>query len=107
MLKFKFSSGLNHGLDVCIHCEDVWLDRGEWEYLKVRQIHGELPSIFTDPWQRRLRVERTEQALETEWLRKLGEKEFAEAERVHKWLRDHPKRDALVAFVTNKNSYRL
>ena len=107
IFKFKFSSDLNHGLDVCIHCEDVWLDRGEWDYLKVRKIEDQLPRIFTNPWQRRLRKERTEQALESEWLRRLGDTDFTEAERVHEWLKDHPKRDVLVAFLTSKNPYCL
>ena len=107
MLKFKFLSDLDHCLDVCIHCEDVWLDRGEWDYLKVRKIEGQLPRIFTNPWQRRLRKARTEQALESGWLRRLGDTDFAEAERVHEWLKDHPTRDVLVAFLNSKNTYRL
>ena len=56
MLKFKFSCDPVHRLDVCTHCEDVWLDRGEWECLKVRELHGQLPSVFTALWQRRLWV---------------------------------------------------
>lgn len=43
----------------CFHCEEVWLDAGEWQYLKAQGLHTRITLISTDPYQRRLR----EQAL--------------------------------------------
>lgn len=66
MLKFKFAADIDHGIDVSTRCEEVWLDEGEWHYLRVTHIHGDLPKIFTEPWQRRLREQRGRKVMEAE-----------------------------------------
>lgn len=107
MLKFKFAADIDHGLDVCTHCEEVWLDEGEWHYLRVRHIHGELPKVFTEPWQRRLREQRGRKVMEGEWRKKLGGNDFEETVKIHAWLQSHPKRTAILDFLINEDPYQV
>ncbi|MDX1512915.1 MAG: hypothetical protein R3174_04145 [Gammaproteobacteria bacterium] len=106
MLKFRFATDVDHGIDVCSHCQEVWLDEGEWHYLRVRHIHGSLPSVFTDPWQKHLREQRTKKVLESEWRKKLGEDDFNETEKIHQWLKSHPNRSAILAFLISEDPYQ-
>ena len=107
MLKFKFAADTDHGIDVCTHCEEVWLDDGEWHYLRVRHIHGSLPSVFTEPWQRHLREQRTRNVLQGEWRKKLGAADFEEATKIHEWLKSHPKRAAILDFVMSDDPFQV
>ena len=106
MVKFKFATDLSHALDVCSHCEEVWLDRGEWDYLKERDIHGDLPRVFTDPWQRRLRQARNEVSLEKIWTDKLGSEDHQRVKEVARWLEDHPQRALLMGYLNSEDPYQ-
>lgn len=107
MLKFKFDSDTDHGIDVCTHCEEVWLDEGEWHYLRVHDIHESLPTVFTDPWQRHLREARTRKVMQGEWRKKLGGPDFDETMRIHQWLTSHPKRASILSFLMSDDPYQV
>ena len=96
MVKFRFATETGHRLDICTRCEDVWLDDGEWDYLKHRCLHGELPEIFTEPWQRQLHKRIQAERTRDYWTRRLGD-QAEDAESVRDWLMAQPnKRDILL-----------
>ena len=105
MLKFRYTTDSGHVLDVCGHCEDVWLQANEWEFLKARSLHGELPKIFTQPWQKDLRAERARQAFEEGWDRRMGKDLHDKAREIHAWLRHHPNRSAFLDYLSSKDPY--
>ena len=101
MLRYNVLADKAHGLDFCFHCEEVWLDAGEWQYLKAQGLHTRITSISTDPYQRRLR----EQALRDSALQRfrgvVGEDGFNEVQRFAAWLKNQPARDAILRHLNN------
>lgn len=100
MTKYHFAADVDRRLDLCPRCEDVWLDAGEWDYLKERRIHGELPNIFSEPWQHALHRERRKEWSRRHWERRLG----AQFERSHTfktWLSKQPNRHDIVAYLAD------
>ena len=106
MIKFRFAADLTHALDVCTHCEDVWLDRGEWDYVKARELHGNLTKTFTAPWQRRIRQQRSETQLMEIWSEKLGEKDHNKVREFATWLETHSKRSLIMGYLNSEDPYQ-
>lgn len=99
MVKFKVLADAEHNLDFCFSCEEVWLDRGEWDYLKSQNLHTHITGISTESWQRRIR-EHLAHAIRTGKHRhELGEAVFAEARRFKQWLAAQPHRDEILRYL--------
>lgn len=107
MLKFRYSTQTRHRLDVCSHCDEVWLQEHEWEFLKSHALHGELPKVFTDPWQRKLREQQTRQTFEQQWDQRLGEEMHAKTRDIDSWLREHPRRSAILDYLLAADPYAI
>lgn len=105
MLKFQYTTDSSHVLDVCSYCEDVWFQENEWEYLRSLLLHGELPKIFTEPWQRNLRARRTSETLEREWDRRLGPELHSRIREIDSWLREHPDRASILDYLVASDPY--
>ncbi len=70
MSKYRFSAGKSNRLDYCPHCEEIWLDEGEWQLVESLVASGEFTKVFTQAWQFALRGEITE-AMHEQRLREL------------------------------------
>jgi len=105
MSRFRYALESNHVIDVCAHCDHVWLQDEEWEFLSTHSPARDLPKIFTDPWQRRLRTERTKNVLEQDWDRRLGTDLHRSAKDIDAWLRDHPKRADFLDYLLAADPY--
>lgn len=107
MLRFRYTAGTAHVLDVCSTCDVAWIQRNEWAFLKRLSLHGALTHIFTDPWQRSLRQERTRRALDSEWDKRLGTDLHAEAGELRQWLQAHPKKQELLDYLRRDDPYGI
>jgi Zn-finger nucleic acid-binding protein len=47
MQKYKVSNSSEHRLDYSPSVGGVWLDKGEWQYLKEHNLAGSLNKVFT------------------------------------------------------------
>jgi Zn-finger nucleic acid-binding protein len=99
MLKYKVTPDHSHGLDYCFGCEEVWLDGGEWGWLKAKGLDTQVTAISTDPWQRRLREEASAKIRDNKLHQALGDSAFAEAERIRRWLREQPQRAEILRYL--------
>ncbi|MCW3061149.1 MAG: hypothetical protein JWQ02_2970 [Capsulimonas sp.] len=99
MMPYRVGHGVGFSLDHCSHCGGIWLDSGEWEVLKARNLHDDIHFVFSDVWQSDLRRKEHAEAIEQMWLDKLGEETLAEARRIKRWIEGHPKRHELIAFL--------
>ena len=102
MTKYRISSQTGNRLDVCYGCDEAWLDNGEWTLLKSLDQALNLPTIFTEAWQRRIRQEMTEQARNERQLAQLGESDYSEAHRVRNWLDGHPQRLMILGILSQE-----
>ncbi|HEY1017012.1 MAG TPA: zf-TFIIB domain-containing protein [Herpetosiphonaceae bacterium] len=105
LLRYRVSVEIPFSLDLCGHCNSVWLDAGEWERLKQRQLHDDIHHMFTDAWQRRLRIALRRAALGQIYAGKFGDADYAEIRRIRAWLEAHPHVHALRAYLTADDPY--
>ena len=99
MLRFNVLADRAHGLDYCFSCEEVWLDPGEWVYLKQQGLHTSITSISTDPYQRRLREEAVRSAALQRFRDAVGDSAFEEVEKFAGWLKEQPAREAILRYL--------
>lgn len=104
LLRYNVGRGTGFAIDHCGACNGVWLDRGEWDALKGRNLHDEVNRIFTAPWQSQARREERRQNLDHIYARRFGD-DYDEIKRVRQWLESHPERDRLLAFLTDSDPY--
>ena len=102
MLRFAVLADRAHGLDFCFHCEEVWLDRGEWAYLQRLGLHTRLRAVSTDAYQRRLRDQALLDAQRQRFAQAVGDEAFAQAEQFRNWLQAQPAREAILRYVSLK-----
>ena len=99
MLKYKISSEYDNYIDLCSTCDDVWLDRGEWNLLKHLHLEGKLTEITTTPWQRNMRHEAAETALDERYIQLLGNEEYNKLKEITDWLSSNKYRRQILRYL--------
>lgn len=99
LVKYKVGHGANFSLDQCGHCGGVWFDKDEWEALKSRNLHDEVYTIFTAPWQNRVRSEEVQRRQEALYRQKFGEEGFEHIQRMKEWIAEHPQKQEILAYL--------
>ena len=107
LLKFRVGHDVPFTLDHCGNCNGVWFDRQEWDMLRQRNLHDDLHSLFTTSWQRRVRQEEHRQVLERIYTERFGAEDYAELRRIRVWLDGHPQRSSLLAYLSERDPYKL
>lgn len=102
MLKFRIGGETRNAIDVCLHCDEAWLDQGEWELLGALALQSKLTNIFTEPWQRRIKAEQNERfhAERNEAL--IGKTSLERIDAFLSWVEDHPNRDEVLRILRQK-----
>ena len=103
MLRYNAMADKAHGLDYCFHCEEVWLDAGEWQYLVNHGLHTRITAISTDPYQRRLREQAQRDAARERFRRSIGDASFDTVEQFRAWLVEQPNKAQILRFLTLNN----
>ena len=95
MSKFRLTADTRNHVDLCVHCDEVWLDNGEWRLIDSLALAGSLTRVFTQPWQSRVRHDEAERRAEERWAERLGA-DYERARETLAWLRDNAQvRDVL------------
>lgn len=105
--RYKIGSKVDFHLDRCNSCNGVWLDRNEWQLLKMGDLHDEINQMFTKPWQQHILDKITESKLEVMYIEKFGEEDYKKIKEIRNWLLDHPAHGALIAFLLEKEPYSI
>ncbi len=96
MTKFKIDLSTANQLDLCTNCDEAWLDKGEWRLLKQLELHGQLPKIFTDAWQRNLRIQRMKNTVKQRYIAMIGEERV---ENFKTWLDLQPEKEEIKQYL--------
>lgn len=99
MMKYQIGPQTSRKLDLCAACDEAWLDKGEWQLLKQLDLHSKLPKIFTDAWQRNIRKQKQEIALNDRYEKLLSEDVFAKAKEFKVWLQQQANKDAIKQYL--------
>ena len=101
MSKYRIDSARLNRLDYCPHCEEIWLDEGEWELVESLAISGDLAKVFTQAWQYALRSSVTS-ALAEQRLRELLGADYERVRVFAEWLQAQPSRHEILAQLTRQ-----
>ncbi|WP_020407894.1 zf-TFIIB domain-containing protein [Hahella ganghwensis] len=89
MTKFRIDLRTQNKLDLCTHCDEAWLDKGEWKLPKQLELAGQLPKIFTEEWQRELRRQQQINRVNQRYQNTLGEEDFEKVRLFKEWMEQH------------------
>jgi Zn-finger nucleic acid-binding protein len=101
MSKFRISAERTNRLDYCTHCDEVWLDDGEWRLVEGLAVTGEFARMFTQAWQNMVSVEVTE-AMETDRLRTMLGNDYSRVEDMRTWIQSHARRLEILARLARR-----
>lgn len=96
MSKYRITSEKTNRIDYCPHCEDIWLDEGEWQLVEGLVNSGELTKVFTQAWQRAVGADVTG-AMTEQRLRELLGDDYDRVADFDAWLRGHEARTEILA----------
>lgn len=99
MTKFQIGAESDNRIDLCTGCDEAWLDKGEWRLLKKLDMHDKLPKIFTDAWQRNIRIKRQEKILKEHYETQLGVDDFKKTDEFKQWLEQHPEKSRIKQYL--------
>jgi Zn-finger nucleic acid-binding protein len=105
MQKFRYSKDTAHKLDYSASVGGVWLDKGEWAYLKEFGIAGCINKIFTEQWQKQLREGHAQATFADLYRSKFGSEDYEKAKAIRSWLIDHPAKAELRAYLMAQDPY--
>ena len=99
LIRYRVGHGLKFHVNHSPETGGIWLERGEWEALKSKGLHVELNLIFTAPYQRQIRTEEHEEALDQTFRDRIGHADFGKIAAFKRWLADHPKRGHIRSYL--------
>lgn len=99
MTKYRVSEGHKNKIDLCSACDEAWLDGGEWELIKSLQLVKDVPKVFTETWQKKIRQSITEKQKVERLARIVSDEDVKKAQEAKLWLKDHEHKFALLQFI--------
>ena len=101
MSKYRIRSDKLNRLDYCPHCEEIWLDDGEWRLVEGLVASGEFTKVFTQAWQYAVR-EGVTSAMEEQRLRELLGNDYLRVSQFAEWLQSQPAKQEILARLTRR-----
>ena len=100
MTKFKIGGAVDNKVELCVSCDEAWLDAGEWRLLAALDLQDKLPKIFTEAWQRNIRQQRRAQHIDKQFEALLGAADFGRLREFKAWLESHPEKWQIRQYLT-------
>lgn len=107
MLKFRINNETSHKLDYSPKVAGVWLDAGEWQYLKDKGLATSLNKIFTDHWQIQLKANNTRATFEQIYTQKFGVDDYNRVKEIRSWLQNKENKAELRAYILAEDPYSV
>jgi Zn-finger nucleic acid-binding protein len=107
LLRYRVLPHTSFYLDRCGQCNGLWFDKDEWETLVARNLHDKINQFFTQPWQARIRAEEARAMLDSLYLNRFGLDDYSKAKDMRNWLKNHPQRSMLLAFLQADDPYAI
>ncbi|NOQ35019.1 MAG: hypothetical protein GQ569_03895 [Methylococcaceae bacterium] len=98
MSKYRISTEAENRLDLCIRCNETWLNHGEWNLIQALNLTDKLNHFFNDSWQNKIRETQNHQRTEEKW-KALFADDYQEINRIIEWIKNHKHSDALLKYI--------
>ena len=99
MSKYRVTADKANRLDYCPHCEEIWLDDGEWQLVEGLVLAGDFTKVFTQAWQYAVRSGVTT-AMEEQRLREMLGGDYERVAQFAEWLQAQPARQEILQALT-------
>ncbi len=100
MTKYRIGYDQENRVELCGHCDEAWLDSGEWQLLKSLELQDDLSEVFTDAWQRKLRIDHEKQKWDQHFTQLFGVEDFKKISEFKSWIDQHPEAADIKHFLT-------
>ncbi len=100
MTKYRVDYETENRIELCSHCDEAWLDSGEWQLLKTLDVAQHLPEVFTNAWQKKIRAERQHAHWKKHYSETLGKDTFQKVDEFKQWLDSQPKASEIKHYLT-------
>ncbi len=100
--RFAVGHGVAFHVDQCSKCMNIWLDKGEWEILKEKNLHNAIHFMFSEPWQNRVQEERDEAQYQALFRSKLGDELFETIYDFKKSVSNHEQYNLILTYLSNE-----
>jgi Zn-finger nucleic acid-binding protein len=107
LLKYKVGHGLDFFVEHCPGCGGIWLDTNEWNALQDKNLHDEIHKMFSTSWQSRIRGDQMANTLDQVYANRLGAESYEKAKEIRQWIQDNPQKQAILAFLSDKDPYKV
>jgi Zn-finger nucleic acid-binding protein len=107
LLKYKVGHGLDFFVDHCPGCGGIWLDTNEWNALQDKNLHDEIHKMFSTSWQTQIRGDQMASKLDQVYTNRLGPESYEKAKEIRQWIQDNPQKQAILAFLSDENPYKI
>jgi Zn-finger nucleic acid-binding protein len=98
MSKYRIHAEKANRLDYCPHCEEIWLDDGEWELVEGLVASGDFTKVFTQAWQYAVRSTMTS-AMEEQRLRESLGADYDRVVQFAEWVQTQDARQEILAVL--------
>jgi len=78
------------------HCEEIWLDDGEWQLVEGLVAAGDFAKVFTQAWQYAVRAG-VSSAMEEQRLRELLGDDYERVAKFEEWLQTQEAKAEIIA----------
>jgi Zn-finger nucleic acid-binding protein len=107
LTRYRVLPNVQFWLDRCGHCNGVWFDKQEWETVTARNLQDKVNQFFTKPYQDKLRQTEAAAQMEKLYQQKFSAADYAQLKAVYAWLRPHPQRAMLLAYLQANDPYKI
>ncbi len=107
MGRYKILADTDFHLDRCGHCNGIWFDKHEWDALIELGLHDNVNEFFTRPWQEDIRSSEARNHMEKLYLEKFGADDYDQIKKVREWIKDHPRKGMLIAYLQASDPYKV
>ncbi len=107
LIKYRVDNKLDFYVDHCGNCNGVWLDRNEWENLCMNNLHYQINSFFTKPWQKKLRDEAAKNSLKDKYIRKFGRWDYERLKEMREWIYKNEKKNEMLSYLIDEDPYKI
>ncbi len=107
MGRYKILADTDFHLDRCGHCNGIWFDKNEWDALIELGLRDKINEFFTRPWQDEIRTSEARNHMDNLYLEKFGADDYEYIQKVREWMKDHPKRGMLLAYLQASDPYKI
>ena len=104
LIRHRVGRGLNFHIERSPKTGGIWLESGEWDALKSKDLHEEMHHIFGAPYQRKLRNDESRVQLKKLFAQRIGPADFVRVNEFKHWLYQHGRHREIIAYLLDEGN---